>query len=178
MKTKRYTDIDNSCLLEVRRSGHSVTPPSVHTSGEPIAWSNDTAVAEIADAELERICDRIAAATLLARHWPAEGSRQDAALHLSGALLTRGYSRIDAEQLVSAIVSAAGDGEPQRRLEAVASTEKAVGEGVRVTSWGRLAGLVGTDVVGRLKMWLPPLSAAADGEPGLPAIAVNLRLRE
>jgi hypothetical protein len=95
-KTKPYKDIDNTCMLELRRSGHTVAPPSIHVSGEPIAWAGDITITEIDGAKLERITDTIAAATLLARHWPEQGSRHEASVALGGGLSTSlGYQRAE-----------------------------------------------------------------------------------
>lgn len=155
MKTKHYSDTDGTSLLELRRSGLTVTPPSVHESGEPIEWSNDVAATLISDSELERRTDMLAAAVLLTRHWPSRGSRQDAALYLSGMLLGRGYFRREVEGLLEAVTTHAEDDEPQRRLQAVANTAARLRAGERVAAAGSLAKVVGDDVVRRLKQWLP-----------------------
>ena len=174
MKTKTYKDTDGTCLVELRRGGMTVAPPSLHKSREPIEWSLDRPVAKIGGDEIERLVDSLAACTLLARRWPEEGSRQAAALHLSGALLSRGYQVADVERLLGAVVAAAGDEEPMRRREAVSSTARAIAAGTPVTGWGSIAKFVGRNVVRQVKEWLPRLAGGAEMR-SRPVVAVSAR---
>lgn len=88
IKTRRFQAPDRTTLLEVRfDKAQTVMPGSIHASGEPIEWENDLAPLEVAADELMRLAAMLAAATLLARSWPAAGARHDASLALAGALL-------------------------------------------------------------------------------------------
>src|SRR5690606_38514414 len=74
-KGAAFKDLDGTVLLEIRGTGHqTVIPPSIHSSGEPIAWVRDGAPLPIEEANLLRAVRATAIAALLARHWPA-GSR-------------------------------------------------------------------------------------------------------
>jgi hypothetical protein len=61
-------------------------PPSKHLSGERVTWDADGEPAQMAGAELKRCVGTLAAAALLARHYPPEGRRHQAALVLGGLL--------------------------------------------------------------------------------------------
>lgn len=75
-----FTDLDGSMLVELRGTGvQSVLPHSVHESGEPITWDVDGEPAVVPIAELRAAVGAVAAATILARHWPTKGSRDEAA---------------------------------------------------------------------------------------------------
>ncbi len=88
VKTRKFTAPDRTVLLELRSSGaQTVFPPSVHVSGEPIEWEDEREPLEIEAQELEQLVALVAAATLLARAWPAAGSRHEASLALAGGLL-------------------------------------------------------------------------------------------
>ena len=72
---KRFCAPDGACLVEIRSNGQmTILPPSVHPSGETYAFDCDDAPGRIEVAELCRKVARLAAAALLARHWPAKRS--------------------------------------------------------------------------------------------------------
>ena len=103
-------------LVEVRIGGDSgaqtVFPGSVHPSGEEIKWAADGEPAKVDGEDLKRSVAVLAAASLLARHWPGEGSRHEAALVLGGFLARWGTpSPFRAADLVELIAEAAGDDE-------------------------------------------------------------------
>ena len=114
---------EDARLLELRVGGEgvgcqTVFPGSVHESGEAIEWESDSpkefATADAADLEA-RMC-RLAAATLVGRHWPAEGRRHEAALALGGVLGRGGWKTPEIKLFVTAVCAAAGDGEPKDRI--------------------------------------------------------------
>jgi len=85
--------IDNKMIVELRclkKDGsvglQTVVPPSIHPSGERIEFEpgGDGYPANIDADELHRAVARVAAAALLARHWPEKGSRHNAMLALAG----------------------------------------------------------------------------------------------
>ena len=59
---------------------------------------------------------RVAAAALMARYWPAEGGRHDAALTLGGFLGRVGFTKQDAGLMVEAVAKAAHDKEWRDRV--------------------------------------------------------------
>jgi len=104
--------------------------------------------------ELLRSVSKLAAAALLARHWPKEGSRQDAALALEGGLLRAGWGKREVAFFTAAVSVAAGDEEARKRVESTASTAEQIAQNKEVTGWPTLGELVGQDVVKRAQEWL------------------------
>lgn len=76
---------DRQMHVEFRATdGQTIFPGSVHESGERITFTFPTGdipePAQIGAADLKRSVVFLAVACILARHWPGEGTRQDAAL--------------------------------------------------------------------------------------------------
>jgi putative DNA primase/helicase len=89
----KFEDTDGSMLLEIRSTGlQTIFPPSTHPSGERVRWVSKGKPAKVGALQLWDDCAILASVCLLARHWPVEGSRQKAALALSGALLRAGFT--------------------------------------------------------------------------------------
>jgi hypothetical protein len=146
---------DGESLVELRGTGvQTVVPPSVHPSGERLVWhaKGDPATVEYAD--LKAAVSRLAAAALLARHWPRPGSRNDAALALAGTLLRGGMDAGEAVHFVEAVARVAGDGEVDSRVCAARSTVERLEQEEEVTGLPTLKELVGADTVKRLVKWL------------------------
>jgi hypothetical protein len=151
----RPKDDERAMLVELRATGtHSLVPPSIHPSGEEIEWTDPGQPAVIAQADLASAVERLAAASLLARHWPAQGARHDGALALAGGLLRADWSIEDAERFIAAIALAAGDPEVDDRVRAVASTANALADDRPATGWPTLATLIGEAVVKSVQSWL------------------------
>lgn len=145
-------------LVELRSTGaQTVIPPSTHPSGDVLAWEDDTwgDPREVQAEELALRVRILAAATLLARYWPASGLRHDASLALAGGLLRSGWSEKNASVLVVA-VSVAVDPHVDRddRLAAVASTAERLEQGLDTRGWRTLADFVGGVVVSTVRDWL------------------------
>lgn len=152
-KTERFQDVDGTMLVELRSTGgQTVFPPSVHPSGELIDWAKDGEPARVPYPVLRQAVARLAAAALLARYWPAEGSRQEAALALSGGLLRLGWQEEDIRRFLQAVCEGAGDEETWSRIETAKYTTRKAGG--KITGWLRLGELVGKDVVDRVLTWL------------------------
>jgi hypothetical protein len=160
-----YKDIDGEMLVELRGTGgQTIFPPSTHKdTGELIFWEQFTEPAEIPLADLHRAVRQVPAAAILARHWPAKGSRDQAAMALTGGLLRDGLSEEDASQFVEAVAVAAGDEEARARGRKAAPTARKLQGGQKATGWTRLAELLGSDgpeVVRRVRTWLELSSPA------------------
>jgi hypothetical protein len=83
-----FRDPDGTVLLEVRSDGQmTVMPPSLRETGERRKWEKAGLPARVSEHELLLTVSMIAACALLARGWPARGSRHEAALALAGMLL-------------------------------------------------------------------------------------------
>ena len=97
---------------------------------------------------------RLAAAALLARHWPEQGSRQSAAMALSGGLLRAGWETEDVAHFVGAVATAAGDEEGAMRATTAGYTNRRVRDKQSATGWPTLSELLGDKVVQRACEWL------------------------
>ena len=154
-KTQKFSDTDGTTLVEFRSTGgQTVVPPSTHESGESLVWERQGEPAEV---DLKRLLDsvaKLAAAALLARHWPATGSRHEAALALAGLLFRAGWEQEDTAQFIESVADAAGDEEARHRVRDVLSTEKAIASGQKVTAGKTLAPIIGKDTVRLLRTWL------------------------
>lgn len=150
-------DEDRGMLVELRSTGgQTVFPGSVHPSGERIGWDEDGELARGDGATLRRAVAELAAACLLARHWPSEGRRHQAALAAAG-LLARGVTEDRAVLIVQSAADAAGDEEARARRRDVVSTVARIAAGEPVTGGPTLAELLrgdGTRVVATLRHWL------------------------
>jgi hypothetical protein len=180
--TTRFRDIDGSTLCELRSTGgQTVFPPSTHPSGESIEWEPDGTPARVTPDELKSCVARLAAAALLARQWPSQGSRHDAAMALAGGLAGAGWDREYAAELIEAIARAAGDDEIEDRRRAAESTFDRTG--IPATGWPALAGILGDGAAAKAREWFgtcrsveaapmpapttPPKAKRADNSPEL-----------
>jgi hypothetical protein len=179
VETAQFQDVDGTMLVELRSTGvQTVLPPSTHPSGESIKWEQEGDPAVIDGPTLRSHVARLAAAALLVRHWPAEGSRQDAAPALAGGLLRGGWEEEEASEFVSIVAEAEGDEETAKRAKATEYTARRMGHDRPVTGWPRLAELVGKEVTRRVREWLGVRGGPLQND-GLPQVVVTNRpLRE
>jgi len=181
--TRQYRDLNGTMLVELRSTGgQTLIPPSVHPSGEVSTWDAEGAPAEV-DADILQIkvaC--VAAMALLARHWPAKGSRHEAAKALAGLLLRNGRTEEEALSFVEDVAIAAGDDEVRDRRSSVRFTMKALAADRKATGGPTLAEVLtdGQRVLERFFEWVRlPRSKDAPGRtsptptwPVLPAEAL------
>jgi hypothetical protein len=90
----------------------------------------------------------------LARHWPDEGGRHDAALALAGGLARDGWREGEIENFRLAVAEAAGDEEADNRTDAATRTVERVRSEDTVTGRPTLAEQLGKDVVDRVRTFL------------------------
>ena len=155
LKPQKFTDTDGTCLVELRGDNQqTVFPPSMHPSGEQIQWERDGAPAEVDAEDLSASVAWIAAATLLARHWPQPGSRHDASLPLAGMLARSGWTEEDTVEFVSVVTQAAGDEQWAARVANVRSTFLRIADGRETTGMPRLTEIFGKKVVSCVSRWL------------------------
>lgn len=149
-------------LIELRSSGcQTVVPPSVYLerghspTSTPLRWERDGEPRRVDPAELRRATARVAACALLARHWPGEGSRDDAAMALAGMVVRGGWSVEEADHFITTTARLAGDDEWQRRGKA-SQTAQAIQRGAPVTGARTLRRLLrdGEHVVPQVREWL------------------------
>jgi P4 family phage/plasmid primase-like protien len=171
--TKKFLDTDRSVLVEVRSTGHqTIVPPSVHTSGERVAWvGQGLDPAPVDGAQLIGAASRVAAAAILARRW-SSGSRHETALAVAGVLLRGGWAEPDAELFLEAVARAADDDDVADRVRAVAYTASRIKANQPATGIPSLGDLVGEAVAARVLGWLglrsggaARVAVVAPGEP-------------
>jgi hypothetical protein len=160
-----YKDLAGEVLVELRGTGGlTVYPPSLHKdSGERITWEKFAEPGQVKLADLQQAVRHVAAAALLARHWPAKGSRDAAAMALSGGLTRAGWDEEQVSRFVRAVAQAAGDEEAGMRAGKAGPTARKQDEGKKTTGWPALEEMLGEqgiEVVKRVRDWLG-LSAPA-----------------
>jgi hypothetical protein len=164
-------------LVEFRGTGgQTVVPPSVHhKAGEPIAWAREGEPALVDAADLLTRVRTLAAAALVARYWPAEGSRQAAALALQGGLARARWDLDRIQDFILAVCEAAGDEECDKRAETAALTIAKVQADQETTGWPTLAGLLGDNAVDRVRELLGSreLKGQFNGTPGATGSPAN-----
>lgn len=154
-KSEDTTERRNATLVEIRGTKtQTLLPGSVNPSGELVTWDEDGDPADVPSQDLQLAVARLASAALLARHWPGQGARQDAALALAGGLLRGGWAEAEAERFIEAVCTSAGDEESSERVKAVCYTAQKLREGKEVTGLPRLAELTNELIVKRVREWL------------------------
>jgi putative DNA primase/helicase len=146
-------------LLELRVGGggkgaQTVFPGSVHEEGEPITWEENGDPANVDGDDLQRRVRLIAAACLIARNWPAEGGRHQAALTIGGFFARAGLNETDIATIVQAIARAAGDEEWKDRVRAAKDQAAYHLQGSDVRGRPKLADLVGEATADRIAEWI------------------------
>jgi hypothetical protein len=164
LRTKQYRDTTKdehgktAMLIELRSTGgQTIVPPSVHEStGEEIVWHLEEEVATVDGQVLQTAVAHIAAAALLARHWPGEGTRHHASLALAGMLVRAGWSEQEVAEFVRGVAYAAGDTEWSQREKNVMTTARAVASGQKATGTPTLITLLerADGVIERVREWL------------------------
>jgi putative DNA primase/helicase len=184
---KKYLDPTNkTCVCELRclksdgRVGlQTVVPPSVHPSGERIQFEPgfDRQPANIDADELAQAVARIAAAALLAKHWPAAGhGRHECELALAGCLARAGWSIDAAEQFVLATYRAVPSHDRTKldRVRAsVLSSFAKKGSDQPTTGYTTLAAAVGAPVAKAAMVWLGITADAGRAAAGAGAGAAS-----
>lgn len=118
------------CTLEIRGAAsganrYTVFPPSTHAgTGERIEWATDYDPASIDYKRLRSRAGVLAFLSVAARCWPGEGSRDDCAMALCGALLRAGHDPDDVDRWVVEAARLAGDEEADHRAKARATAKK------------------------------------------------------
>jgi hypothetical protein len=149
-------DEKRAAILELRGNrGHTVFPPSAHEeTGEAVFWERFLEPAQGDLSDLQRCCRKLAACALLARHWPARGTRDEAAMALHAALARAGWTVEQIGHFIAAVAVAAGDEEIKMRAGKAPRTAEKLGDGHHLTGWPTLAGMMGDAVVDQVRRWL------------------------
>jgi Bifunctional DNA primase/polymerase, N-terminal len=155
LRPEKFNDVDGSCLLELRFKGQqTIVPPSIHPSGEQLRWERSGKPARVSAKKLLWDGRRLAAASILARHWPGIGSRNYAALALAGILLRAGWEGETARHFIGSVAMAANDEQWKGRGAVVKPTRKKIDRGEKTTGLPTLAKLLGEKVAHSACDWL------------------------
>src|SRR6516165_4498145 len=110
------TDENRAVIVELRLGGggkgaQSIAPKCVHPSGEHYEWDEDRNRATIACDKLHGALKKIAAGTIIARHWPPS-NRHDAAMRVGGLLARAGWDAETITNFMFAVQKVAGVDDP------------------------------------------------------------------
>ena len=115
-KTKRFEHVNGDVIVEIRGDGaQTIIPPSTHPSGEAVTWDEHSDVCTVPAGELRRAVALLAATVLMAKHWPADGSRNDCANAFAGFLANRGLTADQVSAIVENTARLASDEEAASR---------------------------------------------------------------
>jgi len=166
LQTQQFKDPqDGTMLVELRGQSsdgsiglQTVVPPSTHESGEAIRFEMGFAGTP-ANVEADLLLGavrRVAAATLLARRWPAKGSRHLAFLALAGVLARAQWSLADAKSFHRAIYWCLWPGDPDFGTadSEVQSTFDKLVAGSQATGIPKLIEVIEKKVVDTALRWL------------------------
>jgi hypothetical protein len=185
LKTTKFQDPiaspgERAMLVELRWSGcHTLIPPSHYPEGDPCVWHADGPAAEVEAADLLQQVTRLAGAALLARYWPGEGSRHDAALALAGGLARGGWDEEAIVRFMEPMLSVAGDDELADRIKTIRSSIENQASGRSTTGWTTLGRLLDPRVIAKAREWLTPkrldeAKGVGGREPAQATILVDL----
>lgn len=116
-------DTKKATLVELRTNGDmTVFPPSIHPNGELVEWDTRDDRSPVDSANLIRAVRLLAVAAVVARYYPASGTRHDPFLCLAGALRQLGVTREEAEKIFVASAAVARDAKADDRLAELRTT--------------------------------------------------------
>lgn len=157
-------------IAELRIGGgnlgaQTVAPGSTHESGEEVSWDIDGDAAQVDGETLVEGVRRVAALALIAKHWPGDGSRHEAASIVGGFLARVGLTPAVCRIYVEAIAKAAHDPEPRNRRETAEDAAKAFAADKNTYGYPALASMFGRDIADQVAEWL---NFQSDSTPGAP----------
>ena len=189
VRYRKFTDPTDKkkTLVELRAEASSgsvglqtVVPPSFHPTGEQVRFEEgrDGEPGKVEDSVLIFSASKIAAASLLARYWPKEGSRHEAFLALAGILKRADWHINDAISFHRAIYRALWSADPDFHgcSKEVESTFERRARGGETTGWTTLAGLIDPIILRAAMTWIgvPAFSASTSVPPtNIPERAVS-----
>jgi hypothetical protein len=166
VRTARFDDpVDHKTLIELRGLSsdgsiglHTIVPPSIHETSEPVRFEEgfDHIAANIDADVLISAVRRVAAAALLARHWPTRGSRHQAFLALAGVFARSESSLEKAKTFHRVLYRCLWPGDPDLSsadLEVQSTFERHLAGG-EITGVPTLVGLLDKKVVDAALRWL------------------------
>lgn len=174
----RALGIEKTMVLELRAGGgQTVFPPSRYASDDGaqlIVWSAGrppSVEPAITWADLQRRAALTAFLSLVAAAYPATGSRDNACLHLGGALVQLGVPPDEADELIFAVAEAAGDEEAQHRRGKATAAAAKIADAQRITGLPTLLRELGMEACEqRIRSWFG--LTKSDAPTPLPANAI------
>ena len=152
---RQFKDTDGTVLVEFQVTGaQTMLPGSVHPSGETIEWYRDEGPAEVDGPFLTDDLGKLATATLLSRHLPQKGSRQETALALAGWLLRDGWEQEEASNFIRCVAMAAKEEDIGKRVEAADAAARKLALGQPTPGVEKLGELLDREVLKRVREWL------------------------
>jgi hypothetical protein len=169
-KSMTFKDpVSGEMLVELRSDGQqTVAPPSVHPSGEGVRFDLDGKPSRVETDILVQCVSCLAVVALLARHWPNQGSRNEAALAIAGGLLRANLDEVFVSNMLLNIARTAGDEEAENRANSVSHTAKKLASGHHVTGWPSASEIFGATVIEKVLAWLGLESVADTGAVQVP----------
>jgi Bifunctional DNA primase/polymerase, N-terminal len=173
---------ERTTLVELRigaadKGAQTVAPGSIHPSGEPIRWDDDGDPATVDGSHLKNWVATLATAALLVRHYPAEGSRHEAALVLGGVLArVPEIEAGDIKSFVYDVARAAGDDEAEERGRSAAGALDLFKRGEPTPGMPRMDEVWGSALADTVAKWLNIQRGSEDApiatDRGLPTIRI------
>ena len=154
----RFVDpTDSKSLVELRigggdRAAQTVFPGSIHPSGEPITSEAEGEPARIDDLQLR--VRKLAAAALIARHYPDQGGRHHAAQVIGGLLARKGWKAGEIRVFAEAVATAGGSSNVADNARTAADSALAHEQGRRVFGFPEFVSIFGEKVAAKVAEWL------------------------
>ena len=140
--------VANKTVLELTDfRGQTLAPPSEHPGDDILQYESQGDPAQITPEELAECFRQLAAAVILARHWPTEASRPDTVSALAGMLIGAGWSDYRADRFITRIAFAVGDPEFGRRQSDIASIAKRFSNGEAILGAAALGEILPSQIV-------------------------------
>jgi hypothetical protein len=117
-------------------------------------WVSEGEPSRVEGAALKQALARLAAAALLVRHYPGEGSRHDAALVLGGVLARAHWAADEIVGFVSAVARHANDSDWRERASTAKAAVDRLANGDKVSGRKRLAQAWSESIGQRFAEWL------------------------
>ena len=161
----RLPDAHKMTVLEVRASGHTMFPPSIHPNGEEVKWEKESTLPEFKWHELKRRAGLAAFLAVCIRLWPQQGSRDETAMALASVLLAAGLDVGLADRAAIFVATSANDEEADKRGKAGQTSEK-LEKQEPVTGMTSLVTLLGlpSECINVFHKWLQT-KTKAEGQP-------------
>lgn len=155
-KTQKFQSSEG-CIIEVRSTGtQTVFPPSIHPSGEIIAFDTDGDPADVDKNILIQACRVITVATILVENYPEDGVRNDFAMILSNlALRLFDMDVKQSKRFVIKVAELAKDEEAESRGDVVEYTFKRMKNGEPVVGIPTLVNMIGESAARDIERYIP-----------------------